>query len=211
MSPSPRSPAKGSQRRPYAARVPAAQRREQLLDAALTVAMRDGFGAVTVDAIAREAGVTRPVVYGAYDRLGDLLDALLDRQQQRALAQLGAAMPTLEELARPDGLDQAVRRLIAMLREDPATWEVILVARGDAPAAVQERIEADRQRWVQQTAALLELGLGSLTTSPDVLAEALLALCEHFGQVILSSPDRFGDDQLVALARSLVGSFRRRG
>src|SRR5436305_1045996 len=82
-----------TQRRPYTPRLPVEQRREQLLDAALRVIGRDGYSGVSIDAIAREAGVTRPVVYGAFERLEPLLYALLDRSEQRALAQLMAALP----------------------------------------------------------------------------------------------------------------------
>lgn len=197
-------------RRPYAARVPAEERREQLLDAALRVILRDGYAAVSMDAIAREAGVTRPVVYGAFDRLGVLLGALLDRQQERAFGQLTAALPTFEELAAPDGLDLATRRMIRMVQEDPETWQPILLARRDAPAAVQERIAADRRRFVEQVADLLRLGTGELDGDPEVLGEAVLALCEHFGQEILAVPDRFSEEQLVDLARGLMRAFRRR-
>src|SRR4051812_18096989 len=52
-----------SSRRRYAPRVPAAERREQVLDAALVLIDRDGYGAVTMEAVAREIGVTKPVVY----------------------------------------------------------------------------------------------------------------------------------------------------
>lgn len=197
-------------RRPYAARVPVEERREQLLDATLGIILRDGYAAVSMDAIAREVGVTRPVVYGAFDRLGVLLGALLDRQQERAFGQLMAALPTLEELAEPDGLDLATRRLVRMLHEDPETWQPILLARRDAPAAVQERIAADRRRFVEQVADLLRLGMGELDGDPEVLAEAVLALCEHFGQEILAAPERFSEQQLVDLARGLMRSFRPR-
>ncbi|NHA01077.1 TetR family transcriptional regulator [Nocardioides sp. W3-2-3] len=58
-----------------------------MLDAALRIIDRDGYDRVSIDAVAKEAGVTRPVVYGAYDGLGPLLMALLERQQKRALGQ----------------------------------------------------------------------------------------------------------------------------
>lgn len=196
-------------RRPYAARVPAEQRREQLLDAALAIILRDGYDALSVDAIAREVGVTRPVIYGSFDGLGPLLGALLDRQQARALQQLGKAMPTIVELAGP-GTEPAVRRMITMVREDPATWKPVLVARRDAPAAVRERIEGDRRRWVAQTEQLIKLALGTSDEDAPVMAEALLAVCEHFGQELLEAPDRFSDDQLVGLHRSLMRAFRKR-
>jgi len=80
-------------RRAYAARVPAAQRRTELLDAALHLVVTAGHSAVTMDAVAEQAGVTKPVVYGVFGGRADLLDALLRREQEQALAQLAAILP----------------------------------------------------------------------------------------------------------------------
>src|SRR5687768_14059952 len=85
----------GTQKRPYAARLPAPQRREQLLDAALSVALERGFHAVTVDGVAKAAGVTRPVVYGLFADRGALLAGLADRAEHRALQQLAAVLPAV--------------------------------------------------------------------------------------------------------------------
>ena len=73
--------------------MPAQERREQLLDAALRTAVDQGFAAVTMDRIARAAGVTRPVVYGLFADRGALLAALLERETQRARAALAPALP----------------------------------------------------------------------------------------------------------------------
>src|SRR5689334_14398133 len=80
-------------RRPYAARMPLGQRRTELLDAALRVVARDGYGALTAQAIAHEAGVTKPVLYGAFETLPALLEALVAREESKALGQLMAALP----------------------------------------------------------------------------------------------------------------------
>jgi AcrR family transcriptional regulator len=48
-----------------------------LLDAALSVIAEEGYGGVTIEAIARKAGVTRPVVYNLFHDLAELLGALL--------------------------------------------------------------------------------------------------------------------------------------
>lgn len=188
-------------RRPYAARVPADVRREQLLDSALAVIVRDGYDAVSIDAIAREAGVTRPVVYGVYDGLGPLLGALLDRQQRRALAQLGAVVPAQPDLGDIEGLVvTAARRLIDQVREDPMTWQPILLAPHNVPEQVRARIAADREDVVVRLTGLIELGLlarGRADLDAEVLAHALLAILEHFGRVLLTEPDRFETDRLV--------------
>ena len=46
-----------------ATRLPAAGRRAGLVEAALTVFSAEGFKVATMDAVAAEAGVTKPVLY----------------------------------------------------------------------------------------------------------------------------------------------------
>ena len=199
------------QRRPYAARVPMEERREQLLDAALAVIVRDGFDKVSIDAIAREAGVTRPVVYGAYDGLGALLTALLDRQQVRAFGRLIQALPDDADLSDPVAfVSESVRRLTAMVREDPVTWRPVLLAPEGVPASVQERIEADKERirgifagWIGSLPAVK----GGPELDPDVFAHAILAILEHFGRVLLLDPDRFDDERLIGAVTSLFSAI----
>ena len=72
----------------FAMRMTGEQRREQLLDATKAIAVEDGFHAVSIEAVARRAGITRPIVYGHFDDLGGLLEALVERETVRALTQL---------------------------------------------------------------------------------------------------------------------------
>jgi AcrR family transcriptional regulator len=195
-------------RRPYAARVPIDVRREQLLDAALTVIVRDGYDAISIDAIAREAGVTRPVVYGAFDGLGPLLGALLDRQRERALAQLATALPSRPDLGNLEGVVvDAARRLIEQVRSDPMTWQPILLAPHNVPEQVRARIAADREDVIARLTGLIELGLtfrGGARLDAEVLAHALLAVLEHFGRLLLTEPDRFDTDRLVGAVSGAI-------
>src|SRR5690349_15950896 len=81
-------------RRPYAPRLPAEQRREQLLDAALGVILEQGYSGVSIEAVARAAGVTRPVVYDHFPNLGRLLYALIEREERYAIEQLEDVVPS---------------------------------------------------------------------------------------------------------------------
>ena len=58
-------------------RLPAAQRRRQLLDVALTVFARDGFHDASMNDVARAAGVTKPVLYQHFSSKRDLFVELL--------------------------------------------------------------------------------------------------------------------------------------
>ena len=206
------SSTKAGGRRPYAARVSADVRREQLLDAALTIIVRDGYDAISIDAIAKEAGVTRPVVYGVFTDLRHLLGTLLDRQQERALTQLSEALPAEPDLSDPDRLvAESARRMIDTVRSDPMTWQPILLAPVGMPEQVRSRIDADRENFLIQVTGLLELGLalrGGPKVDAEVAAHAILAVLEHFGRLLLVDPDRFDTDRLVGTITGLISSLK---
>ena len=197
-------------RRPYAPRVPIGERREQLLDAALAVIVSEGYERVSIDAVAKRAGVARSVVYGAFDDLGALLLALLDRQQARAYTRLLATVPCLEELRDPGGFAaETVRRMSAMLHDDPDTWRLILLTPGTMPAVVRDRIEADRERFrrrVEQWIRLAATGRSGPRLDPRVLAHALVACAEHFGRLALTEPGRFTPELLTDQVRLIIGT-----
>ncbi len=191
-----------TKRRPYAARVPMEERREQLLDAAIRVIVRDGYDGISVEAIAREAGVTRPVVYGAFDGLGPLLGALLDRQQARALEQLATAFPS--DAADPgQAILSAVRTMAERVRSDPLTWRPILAAPQATPDAVRVRIDADRELVRGYLQGLLE-GVVPPGVDLELAAHALVAALEYFGRMLVEEPDRFEPDRLVAFAAGIL-------
>lgn len=194
-------------RRSYTPRMPAEARREQLMDAALDVIVRDGYRAVSVEAIVRQVDVTRPVFYNVFESLDQLLFELLDRQEKRALAQLGEtiALPAAGDDMRAF-LERTVRALVAMVGNDPRTWLPILHAAVDTPTVVRERIECDkkavRARFRDFAAMATARNDG---VDPDVVAHALLAVGEYFGRQILEDPESVDADALARTLAALVG------
>lgn len=59
-------------------RVPAEERREQLLAATREVIVQDGLAMVTMDRVAKQAQVSKPVLYARFDNRASLLRALLE-------------------------------------------------------------------------------------------------------------------------------------
>jgi AcrR family transcriptional regulator len=188
--------------------MPLEERREDLLDAALRVLARDGYGAVSVEAIAREAGVTRPVVYHAYDGLEPLLHALLDRSQRQALE---SAMDLVSTANAPGSVDdwliKGAANLIDIVQREPDVWRPILGITQNAPALVQDRITATREYLRTLIAQRLELSLAQRDGAPldaDVLSHIVLITAEHFGRLVLEQPDLYTRDRLVAALEGLL-------
>lgn len=73
--------------------------REQVLDAAERVIAREGAGA-SIDAVAHEAGVTKPIVYDRVGGRADLADALAERLSDRMVSASAAAIATEPGLTR---------------------------------------------------------------------------------------------------------------
>src|SRR5437660_11194204 len=109
-------------RRPYAPRMAPERRREQVLDAALRVILELGYSGVSIEAIARAAGVTRPVIYDHFANLGQLLQALIEREERYALTQLEQVLPlTLDGAVPGRTLPHSIPRLLEEVRTRPGT------------------------------------------------------------------------------------------
>jgi AcrR family transcriptional regulator len=169
-------------------------RREHLLDAAKDLVAEHGFHGVSVEAVARAAGITRPIVYRHFDDLAALLDALVERETLRALVQLRAVLPAdvADLIAGFDGYLHAVR-------SDPVTWRLVLVPPEGAPALLRERIAAGRAAVVAQLAAAV--GPRSGSPDPELTAHALSAVADAGARLMLDDPERFPPERLIAHAR----------
>lgn len=200
--------AEARKRRPYTPRMPAEERRTQLLDAAIAIIDRDGYGSVSIDGIARQAGVSRTVVYGAFESLDELLYALLDRQEERAFRQLVSALPALDSDGSPVELMVGViRQWAAAVTSDPLTWRPILLAQRANPPAARRRIDEDREVLRERIRDLLAVAAPGVDA--DVAAHAAIGLAEYFGRLLVADPPAIEVDRLVGAARSLLEPLLR--
>jgi AcrR family transcriptional regulator len=182
--------------------MPAEARREQLLDAAKDVVAEHGFHGVSIEAVARGAGVTRPIVYRHFDDLAAVLDALVERETLRALMQLRDILP-----ARVDDLLGGFEGYLRAVQSDPVTWRLVLVTPDGAPALLRERIAAGRAAVVAQLAEAVGPRAGS--PDPELTAHALSAVADEAARLLLDDPERFPPERLIAHARWILFSVPR--
>ncbi|GAB0102265.1 hypothetical protein JMUB6875_12320 [Nocardia sp. JMUB6875] len=96
-------------------RMPRAERREQLLDAATRAVAANGFAGTGLDQIAAEAGVSHVILYRHFDSKADLYRAALER----AYTRLGDAVGT----DTPDGT--SIPALLAAAAADPDAFRLL--------------------------------------------------------------------------------------
>jgi AcrR family transcriptional regulator len=192
---------------PTRLRLTAAQRREQLLDVTKAIVGEQGFHAISIEGIARRAGITRPIVYGHFHDLARLLEAMLERESARALSQLVAILPSDLTSGDPrDALLAALRGYLEAVRADPVTWRLVLMPPEGAPEKLRERITQGRDAIVAILAEVIRPGLAPGRGSPDpaLTARLLSAIADEAARLTLTDPDAFPPERIMDQARWLI-------
>lgn len=203
-------------RRRYAPRLPPEERREQLLDAALRIITERGYGAVSIEAVAREVGVTRPVVYSSFPGLAVLLAALLRREEERAMGEIEAIVPSDPGDRDPDDLVlEGLGDFLRVVQANPLTWSLILLPVEGTPDYVRREVERQRERILEQIRTLVAWGLerrgGPSGLEEDLVARSLLVLGEEAGRFVLTHPSDFPPERLTGFTAALLASIARGG
>lgn len=185
------------------ARMTGEARREQILDVTEAIVDANGFHSVSIDRVAREAGITRPVVYTHFGDLEGLLHALVDRGNGRTLAALGRIVPTEPGGSPETVLLGSLERFLETVRADPATWRLALLPPESAPALLAERIARDRAYVVRALASVVEPWLDG-EADATLVARSLVAVAEESARVVLESPSPATVRRILANSRWFV-------
>jgi AcrR family transcriptional regulator len=196
--------------------MPPAQRREHLVDAALKVILQHGYGRVSIEAVARAAGVTRPVVYDHFPNLARLLHALVEREERYSLEQLEDVVPADPgERDSVEVLAGGVRRFLQAVAARPATWRLILLPLEGTPRIVRDHVERNRARMLERIERLVRWSIerGELPADLDVelAARAIRDLGEQAGRMVLTDPSRYTPERyerFVTSVMTLLWPFR---
>jgi AcrR family transcriptional regulator len=181
-------------------RLPRAQRREQILAAATTAFARAGFAATSLDDVAREAGISRMIVYRHFDSKRDLYEQALVRIGdliQTATAGEEISMNTLRSFiataaAEPD----AFRLLYRHAAREPEFGATVEMVRRGMAEATYEQIAGriGDPAWAKWAADSI----------PVVLVETIMAWLDA-GQ---PDPDTVAD-RIQSIIRGVIAAASR--
>jgi len=188
-------------------RMTGSERREQLLDVTKAIVGESGFHAVSIEAVARRAGITRPVVYGHFHDLGGLLEAMLARETVRAQAQLARILPPASwQGSSREMLLGALRGYLEAVGSDPVTWRLVLMPPEGAPEMLREQIAQGRDAALAILAEVVRPGLapGRAVPDPVLTARTLSILADEAARLTLTDPDQFPIDRVMDHAGWLI-------
>jgi AcrR family transcriptional regulator len=198
-----------------ARRMSAEDRREQLLDVLAEIVVGEGYGAVSIDRVARDAEIARTVVYAQFGNLEGMVEALVERTERRVLSQVRGLVPDLPRVSGdPDEiLVEAVRAFTTLVRDDPRTWRVALFPAEGAPAGLRRRIAGARDAVLTLLEPVVAWGVeqrgGPAGLDTELFARTLVMLGEDAARLVLTDPDRYPPERLAGYAATLIAALAR--
>jgi len=183
------------------------ERREQLLDGVLDIINTDGVGAVSMDAVARRVGVTRPVVYGLFTDTNHILRSSLDREEKRVFEQIGASIPTPGEQNLAAALNRLIDAFLRAVTDAPLRWRAIYLVVDSGTPAFHKRVERGRTALAVQLAQTMQSSSDFVRAQDhELLARHLLAAVWDSGWLLLTDPGAYPRERLMNSLRGLVMS-----
>ncbi len=133
-----------------------------MLDAALKLFLQTGYDGTSMQAVADEAGVTKPVVYACFDSKDDLFRSLLAREEQRIVGEIQGAFSNADLSDPETTLVEGFTGFLRAVGDSPEVYRLIFLGEGGGNAAVADRIQRGREEQVRR---LTELAKGWLESN----------------------------------------------
>lgn len=188
-------------------RLPAAKRREQLLDTAAILFASKGYAGATTSELADQAGVTEPIIYRHFASKRDLFIALIERSGKQTIERWEQHLETA-----PDP-GERLRRLIGanpmVTEEGRGLYRVIVQAmtvldEEGIQKALHVHITALHAFIAGEVARAQQAGAVGKSFSPDVTAWALLHLGLGYGMLAALRIPGHGVDAKGMHVRDLI-------
>jgi AcrR family transcriptional regulator len=185
-------------------RLSAPARREQLLDVTARLTAERGFHTLSVEAVSARAGVTRALIYNHFRDLRELLEAVIDRETSRALAQVSeTTLTNLSEGEPRELMIEALHAYLNAVRSSPTTWRLILMPPEGAPPTLHKKIADGRAAVLERLSRAVQplTDKGAEPRDAELTARVLSAISDEYARLLLTDPDRFPPQRLLQHAR----------
>ena len=180
-------------------RMPAARRREQLLDIALGIFARNGYHETSMNALAAEAGVTKPVLYQHFASKRELFAQLLARTGDRlhsAIAERSAGVDTPRQR-----VEVGFAAFFHFFDEHPDAFSVLY---GSSLGSVPEFKREARRGQDTFTAILARLINGVDGDDALVMAAGINGIAEGMVRYWMREGRRHSADEMATLTTRLA-------
>ena len=188
-------------------RLPRAVREQQMLDAAVQMFSVNGYHETSMDAIAAEARISKPMLYLYYGSKEELFGACLNRELGRFIEAIGADVNVKAALkkSRRELLRLTILSVLNYIDANRASW-IVLYTQATSSQAFAHTVREGRERIIDMVARLLESGTRNPSPDSDfhMMAVALVGAGEAVAERV-----SVGDADVDEAAELLINLFWR--
>jgi AcrR family transcriptional regulator len=182
------------------------RRRPEVLDAALKLFLESGYDGTSMQAVADEAGVTKPVVYACFNSKDELLRALLAREEARIVGEIRGAFANADLSDPETTLVEGFTGFLRAVGDSPEVYRLIFLGEGGGNAAVARRIQRGREEQIRQLSELARRWLepnrngrrskAEIDRTARLLGNSIAGLAESGARLLLSGEDGWTPETL---------------
>ena len=181
-------------------RLPAGERREQILDVAVQVFARNGFHGTSMNDVADAAGVTKPVLYQHFDSKQELYLALIDDVGRKMISAIQKATAGAANGKKQTELGfQAYFRWVA---QDHDGFLLLFATQANRDAAATRAIRAITSEAASAIAPLIAIDIDH--EKQRTIAHGLVGLAEGVSRRLVERGDDFDPDDVGRLVANLA-------
>jgi AcrR family transcriptional regulator len=145
-------------------RLPRAVREQQMLDAAVEMFSRNGYHETSMDAIAAEAEISKPMLYLYYGSKDELFGACLNRELGRFIEAVRAEVDLKQ--SPKDLLRSTILSFMTYIDENRASW-IVLYQQATSSQMYSHTVREGRERIIDLVARLLTSGTRNAQPDTD--------------------------------------------
>lgn len=170
------------------------ERRTGILDAALAVFSKSGYHAASIDDIAREAGVSKALIYEHFASKQELYGDLIARNARELTQRLAAALVGLELESSAARLAAGLDAFFAFVEERRDAWRMLFRDAADPETAavldrMLEQVTAEVTLLISQDPGAPELDSAEDTRGLRLLAEMLVGGAQSMANWWADNPE----------------------
>ena len=159
-----------------------------------------------MQAVADQAGVTKPVVYACFSSKDELFRALLAREEQRILGEIQGAFEGADLTDPEKTLIEGFTGFLRAVGDSPEVYRLIFLGEGGGNAALAERIQRGRPEQAKRLSVLAKGWLESngngkrsadeIDRTARLLGNSIAGLAESGARLLLSGEDDWTPETL---------------
>ena len=188
-------------------RLPRAVREQQMLDAAVQMFSINGYHETSMDAIAAQARISKPMLYLYYGSKEELFGSCLNRELSRFIEAIGADVDVKAALKKSprELLRLTILSVLNYIDANRSSW-IVLYTQATSSQAFKHTVREGRERIIDMVARLLESGTRNPEPDSDfhMMAVALVGAGEAVAERV-----SVGDADVDEAAELLINLFWR--